>query len=85
MTNNEESARNQDTESQEITNDEIMEALIQGRELLADCLVRPETPDDRPEMRSEWTRGSVAPNAYCDATSGTTEERAIKLWRFLSE
>lgn len=76
---------NQATETEEITNDEIMVALEQGRRLLADCPIRPETPEDRPEMRSEWTRGNVAPNVYCGATTGTAEERAVELWRFLSE
>lgn len=77
--------RNQDCEIQEVTNDEIMELLAMGRGLLADCHVRPETPEDHPERRSEWARGSVAPNVYCAATSGTAEERAVALWRFLSE
>lgn len=76
---------NQATATEEITNDQIMEAFAQGRGLLAGCPIRPETPDDRPEMRSEWTRGSVAPNIYCGTTSSTAEERAVEVWRFLSE
>lgn len=85
MATNNEATEDQATGNEEITNDEIMEAFAQGRGLLAGCPIRPETPDDRPEMRSEWTHGSVAPNIYCGTTSGTAEERAVDLWRFLSE
>lgn len=79
-------ASNQDTENQEeISNDKIMDALDMGRGLLADCSVRAETLEDNPNIRFEWTHGSVAPNVYANATSGTAEERAVQLWRFLSE
>lgn len=70
---------NQAAETEEITNDEIMDALAKGRGYLA-ASVRPETPADRPEMRHEWRRGSVAPTVYID-TSGTTEQFAIRLWQ----
>lgn len=73
---------NQAAENQEVSVEDLLWALGRARGLLEGCSVRPETPEDHPELRTEWRRGSVAPNVYCNATSGTAEQFALKLWQY---
>lgn len=66
-----------------ISNEEIFDAFESGRKLLRECDIRPETLEDEPERRTEWRRGSVAPNLFCQATSGGVEQRAVTMWKYL--
>lgn len=73
----------QEEQGTTITNEDIYDAFESGRQLMQGCEIRPETPEDEPEKRTEWRRGSIAPNLFCQATSGTSEERALKMWKCL--
>lgn len=66
-----------------ISDEEIFDAFERGRKLMRECDIRPETLDDEPGRRTEWRRGSVAPNLFCHATSGDVEQRAVALWKHL--
>lgn len=52
-----------------ITNNDIYDAFERGRQLMQGCELRPETPEDRSNQY-----------LYCNATSGTLQERAVKMW-----
>ncbi len=66
-----------------ITNEDAYDAFEDGRQLMHGCEIRPESLSDRPEERTEWHRGNVAQTLFCQASSGTPEERAVKTWQCL--
>ena len=71
--------------SNDISTDDIINALSQGRMLMADSQLNPEDSDSGVDSRTEWNRGNVAPTIYCGATTGTQSQRMHRLFQFFSK
>ena len=54
-----------------------------GRNTGSTVHLRPETETDLQVYRIDWQHGSVAPNTFCNGTSGGRELRAVCIWQHL--